>query len=690
MNVMNGVVLGVDVGGTFTDCVVLDLNTGIFNVAKVPTTPADQSKGFLGGIKALDLDLAHCHSVVHGTTAATNAVLERKGARCGLITTRGFRDILEMARRTRPQLYGLTGTFESIIPRDLRYEVTERIDARGRVVTPLAEEEVVAATRELIKAGVEAIVIHFLHAYVNPIHERQAADIVHTQWPGGCLTAGSEILPEIREFERGSAAAMNGYVQPLIRRYLSRLSTHLAEQGYCNALLVMQGNGGMLDAELAGRHAIHTVMSGPAAGAIAAGKIGSLADLSNLITCDMGGTSFDVSVIVDGIPMVTRERDIDYGLPMRLPMVDIHTIGAGGGSVARVTRGGLLKVGPDSAGADPGAIAYGRGGTEPTVTDANVLLGRINSQSITGSHEADSLGAVRDAITSKIGDPLGLDVTAAAEGIIAVANHAMANAIRFVLAEKGVDQRDFAIFAFGGAGPLHARDLARELGIPRVLVPRFPGITSALGCVLADIRHDYGVTIGKALDEVEGEEIDQVYQRQRAEGERLIEVERVIVDTLEVIHEADLLYAGQTHVMRLRVDSPGFDPPDVARSFVDLYRERFDVDLEEMRPVLMAVRTTVIGRRGGVDAMLPEAPSEGAGAVEPAVRKVRLDGSWIDTPVYRREALVVGQILRGPAVIEQMDTTTLIGSRDEAIVDRWGNLVIAIDRLRNTGKRDAA
>jgi N-methylhydantoinase A len=475
----DGLVLGVDVGGTFTDCLLLDPAAGSFAVAKVPTTPRDQSIGFMTGVGRLGLDPGRCRTIVHGTTVATNAILERQGARCGLITTRGFRDILELARRTRPQIYGLTGSFEAIVPRELRCEASERIDAQGRVLTPLAEDEVVHATDFLLAQGVEAIVIHFLHSYVNPVHEQRCRELVRMRWPDGHVAVGSEILPEIREFERGSAAAMNGYVQPLITRYLSRLESQLTDGGYGGALLVMQGNGGMMDAGHASRHAVHTVMSGPAAGAIAAGRIGQQAGLPNLITCDMGGTSFDVSVVVDGRPTITRERDLDYAMPMRLPMVDIHTIGAGGGSIARVTPGGLLRVGPESAGADPGAIAYGRGGTEPTVTDANLVLGRLNPSAITGATGAADASSVAAAIEDRIGRPLGLDPVAAAAGIVTVVNNAMADAIRLVLAEKGIDQRDFAIFAFGGAGPLHAVDLARQLGVPKVLVPRFPGITSA-------------------------------------------------------------------------------------------------------------------------------------------------------------------------------------------------------------------
>ena len=686
----NDLVLGVDVGGTFTDCLLLEPNSGRIKIAKVPTTPKDQSVGFMNGVDALGLDLSKCRSVVHGTTAATNAVLERKGARCGLITTRGFRDILEMARRTRPQLFGLTGTFEAIIPREFRYEVTERLDASGRVVQPLIESEVVAVTKALLEQGVEAIVVHFMHSYVNSAHEKRCVELIREIWPNGHITAGSEILPEIREYERGSAAAMNGYVQPIMTRYLSRLREHLHERSFASELLVMQGNGGMMNAQTASSHAIHTVMSGPAAGAIAAGQIGQQAGFPDLITCDMGGTSFDVSVVLSGLPTVTRERNIDYALPMRLPMVDIHTIGAGGGSIARVTAGGLLQVGPQSAGADPGAIGYGRGGTEPTVTDANLVLGRINPTAITGASESADIPHVRRILEDKIGRPLEMDAVAVAEGIIEVANNAMADAIRFVLAEKGVDQRDFAIFAFGGAGPLHAADLARRLGVPRVLVPKLPGMTSALGCVLADVRHDYGVTVGRPLREIGGGDIDGIFGAQEAEGLRLIEQERVAVSEILVSREVDMLYAGQTHVMRLPIDNTPFDPLQIENTFSSVYRERFDADLSDMRPVLMAVRTTVVGRRGGVSAAIAGEPLPTTN--EPtSSRQVRFEGDWYETPIYRRDRIGLGVSLPGPLIVEQIDTTTVVAPKDNVEVDQWGNLIIDIDGRRARGEyRDAA
>ncbi len=675
-------VLGVDVGGTYTDFLTVDPADQSFRVAKVLTTPGDQARGFMTGVEELGLDAAAVRTIVHGTTIATNAVLERKGSRCGLITTRGFRDALELRRRTRPHVFGLHGSFEPIIPRDLRFEITERMDADGNVVTPLVEDEISGLVERLRGLAVEGIVIHFIHSYANSAHEDRCGEMVRAAWPEIPVTVGSEIMPEVREFERGGTAAINGYVQPLISRYLDSLTSELKSRGFDQELLVMQGNGGMMDVPLAGAHAVHTVMSGPAAGAIATGHTGARSGFSNLIACDMGGTSFDVSLVIDGEPAVTREKDLDYSVPVHVPMIDIHTIGAGGGSIARLNEAGILQVGPESAGADPGAIGYGRGGTEPTVTDANLVLGRINPDTLTGLGGAANLETVRAALVDKIGKALALDPVETAAAILAIANNAMAGAIRFISVEKGHDPRDFALFAFGGAGPLHATALARELGVPTVLVPRFPGITSALGCVVADVRHDFGQSIGQSLLDVSGDDADAILRAQVARGREMIADENVAVDAIDVSHEADMLYAGQSHVIRIPVASPGFDPAAVHTAFIARYRERFEAELPEMRPVLMALRTAVIGRRPrlDLDLLLPVAGGELADA-EVGGRRAFFHGGWHDTPVYARERLPIGAVFNGPAIVEQMDTTTVVEPGDSMAVDDAGNLIITLGTI---------
>ncbi|MBM3600312.1 MAG: hydantoinase/oxoprolinase family protein [Alphaproteobacteria bacterium] len=673
--------VGVDVGGTFTDLISLDPATGGLRVAKVPTTSRDQSVGFMSGLEALELPIPAIDALVHGTTAGTNAILERKGAVCGLITTRGFRDSLELGRRTRPQLYGMVGVFEPLVAREFRLEVTERVDAQGRVVEKLNENEVAEAIRKLVEMGAETLLIHFIHSYANPVHEERCFEIAQALWPNRYITLGSRILREIREFERGTAAALNGYIQPVVGRYIERLSTGLKSHGLHNDLMVMQGNGGMMSARVVEDHAVHTVMSEPAAGAIAAAATGRQAGLPDLIGCDMGGTSFDVTLIRGGQPAISAEKDLDYAIPVRVPMIDIHSIGAGGGSIARVDRAGMLRVGPQSAGAYPGSICYGRGGEEPTVTDANLALGRVNAAAITGVSGPADVARVRAAIEAKIGKPLGLGAEDAAEAIVTVANHQMAAAVRLVSIERGYDPRDFAVFAFGGAGPLHAVAIARELSIPKVLVPRFPGITSALGCVIADVRHDFVRYVNRALDDMNAVETDAMFAEQRRQGEALLKSEAVATTAVDFVHEVDVLFQGQVHLFRIPVASPGFDATAVHADFVQRYDRRFNIRLDGMRASVASLRTTVLGRRRPLDlAMLTGAQSSArADAGEAgARRRVRFGAAWLDTPVLRREALKPDQSIPGPAIVEQLDTTVLIDPQSTGKVDRLGNIIITV------------
>ena len=669
--------VGVDVGGTNTDLLFLDHDSGRFNVAKVPTTPHDQSDAVMNGLGTGECEIADLLAIVHGTTIATNAVLERKGSRCGLITTRGFRDVLELGRRTRPNNYGLIGTFEALIDRELRFEVSERIDARGRIVQPLNEAEVTAARKKLSEAGAETVVIHFLHAYANPEHESRAAEIARNQWPNEYISVSSEILREVREFERGTTAAVNAFVQPVVASYLNRLLTRLQVSRYDRELLVMQGNGGTLNASAAARQPVHTVMSGPAAGAVAAARIGAQAGFENLIACDMGGTSFDVSLILGGAPALSAEKDLAYGVPVHVPMVDIHTIGAGGGSIARVDAAGLLRVGPESAGAEPGPVCYGRGGERPTVTDANLLLGRVDPSGFAGVGDASGTEKVANAVGVTVGAALSLSPVDAAAAVLAVAGNQLASAIRLVSIEQGHDPRDFVLFAFGGAGPLHAVELARELGIPKVLVPRFPGITSALGCLLSNLRHDYVHSLWRPLAEIDPLDADAILAEQADRGRRAIASDAVPIEGIKVIHEADLMYRGQSHVFRVPVQSPAFTIDDVNAVFAEHYAKRFEIGLSEMTPVLASLRTTVVGQRADVDlAMFGGGETE---ATRETRRQVYFDGDWLDTPVVARQSLSTGATIDGPVIIEQPDTTCVINPGARATVDSAGNLLIDLD-----------
>jgi N-methylhydantoinase A len=675
------VVAGIDVGGTYTDLALFDPAAGAVRLAKVPTTPENQAFGVLAALRAAGVDLPGLGLIVHGTTTTTNAVLERRLARTGLITTAGFRDVLELGRRTRPQAYGMTGSFRPLIPRDLRLEVPERMDAEGRVLIPLDEAATAAAVRTLLAAGCESLVIHFLHSYANPAHERRAGEIAAALWPTRHITLGHALLSESREFERGVTAAVNASVQPLLERYLARLTDELAVAGYPGEVLVMNGNGGMVSAAHVAREAAKTVMSGPASGVMAAAHIGRAAGITDLLTYDMGGTSTDVALIRGAEPAVSHEIEIEYAMPIHVPMVDVRTVGAGGGSIARVTAAGLLQVGPDSAGAQPGPICYGRGGMQPTISDANLLLGRLDPARLPAMGAAVGRGTVAGIFAREIGAPLGLDAEGAAEAVLRVANARMAGAMRMVSVSLGADPRDFALFAFGGAGPLHATALARELGIPRVLVPARPGLTNALGCVVADLRHDFVTSLPAALDRLDPARVAAVLAAQEAEGRRLIAADGVPVEGLRVLRSADMQFVGQTHLLRIPLPSAAPTLGELASLFAASYRDRFHVELPEIRPALVNLATSVIGVRPPVDlALLIDAAGRRATLAEAVTgrRPVRFGGAWVDTPVLRRDLLPLDAVVPGPAIVEQMDTTIVIEPGDVARGDALGNLVIEV------------
>jgi N-methylhydantoinase A len=673
-------IAGIDVGGTFTDLVLVDEATGEVRLAKVPTSPDNQAFGVLAALGETGVGLASLGAIVHGTTTTTNAMLERKIARVGLITTRGFRDVLELGRRTRPQPYGLLGAFRPLVERELRLEVDERIDADGAVVRALDEAGVERAARRLAELGAESVVIHFLHSYINPAHEVRAGEIVRRLWRNGHVTLGHAILSEYREYERGVTAAVNAAIQPVLHRYLERLQGELARRGFGAELLVMQGNGGTVAAGIAAESAVNTVMSGPASGVIAAAYTATRAGIPNIVTYDMGGTSTDVALIQDARPAVSTELELEYALPIHVPMVDVHTIGAGGGSIARITEAGMLQVGPESAGAAPGPICYGRGGERVTITDANLALGRLNPAGLLAVERPVPLERLRGMIEAQIGKALGLAADQAAAAVIRIANDRMAGAIRMVSLARGHDPRDFALFAFGGAGPLHAVALARELAIPKVLIPARPGLTNALGCAVADVRHDFVRTVNRPLPEVADDLVRRVLEEQIAEGRATIARERVSVERIDFVHRADMQFQGQSHI--LTVALPGLDVPREAlhRLFEAAYWQRFQVELKEIRPVLVNLHTAAIGRRRPVslEALSHGEPRASLHEAEVARREVWFEGGWRETPVYRRDWLPADALFDGPAVIEQLDCTTLIEPGCRVERDRFGNLLVTV------------
>lgn len=676
-------IAGIDVGGTFTDLVLVDDATGEVRLAKVPTTVHNQAFGVLAALDAAGAEPAALAAIVHGTTTTTNAMLERKIAKVGLITTQGFRDVLELGRRTRPTPYGLKGRFVPLIERQLRLEVAERMDAEGRVLVPLDEVGVEAAAKRLVELGAESVVIHFLHSYINADHERRAAEIVRRVWPNRYVTAGHTVVAEYREYERGTTAAVNAAIQPVLHRYIERLQGELAARGFTRELLVMQGNGGTVAASIVTEHAVATVMSGPASGVIAAAvtamQAGSFAgEFGDVVTYDMGGTSSDVALVLGGMPSVSSDLELEYAMPIHVPMVDVHTIGAGGGSIASVDASGMLKVGPESAGAAPGPICYGRGGTRPTITDANLVLGRLDPERLLAVEHTVSMAVIRQALLDHVGTPLGLDATAAAAAIVRVANDRMAGAIRMVSLSRGHDPRDFALFAFGGAGPLHAVALARELGIPKVLIPARPGLTNALGCVVADLRHDFVATVNQPLEAMVDGRIAALFAAQVQSGRDLLGREDVAIESVATLHRADMQFQGQSHILPVAIDSAAITLRELRAAFEAAYLRRFGVELSEIRPVLVNLHTAVIGKRKSVSlkaiaAARPKATLEEA---RRTTRPVWFEGGWRETPVYLREHLPEAARFDGPAIVEQLDCTAVIEPGDAVEVDGIGNLIV--------------
>ena len=671
---MSGIV-GIDVGGTFTDLFFSGDEKRPHLILKVPSTPQDPSIGLLNSLKAAGISAGELDAILHGTTIATNAVIERKGARCALITTAGFRDILELGRRDRPNMYGLEGTHEPLVPRDLRFEVNERLDFEGNELVPLDVPGLRAIGEALKTLEVESVVISFMHAYANPAHELQARDVLAAINPAWELVAATSVVREYYEFERTSTAVVQGYLQPLVARYAKNLARQLGNWGYGRDVAIMQSNGGVAPLRQLGERSAYIVRSGPAAGVMAAARLAAEAGFSHIITGDMGGTSFDVAVVIDGEPNVAEITNLDFRIPLRLPMIDVHTIGAGGGSIAHLDRGGMLLVGPRSAGAVPGPVAYRRGGTEPTVTDANIVLGRINPASPMNGTDATLDVAGARAAVKGLGEKMGLGLEHAAEAILAVVNQRMAGRIRLMSIERGLDPRDFALVAFGGAGPLHGGALIREVGISTMLVPLYPGVLCALGCVYADLRYDISQTLEKRLDKLGAGELVEIIERQREQGQAQIDGSEVPVDVTTITHAADMAYAGQIHSLRVMIDA-SWSTQRLEQAFNDVYRETFGNTLVGMPVVIVNLRTIAVGRRSS--AALPLSSSKATGNPKAASRRPVHFNAWYDTPVYLRGDLAPGMSFNGPAIVEQSDTTTVVEPDMHVTVDPKGNLLVKV------------
>ncbi len=674
--------IGVDVGGTFTDFTIFDGASGEVYFHKVPSTRHDPSEAIATGLRQLLDDHGLAAEKVsylgHGTTVATNIVIERRGARAGMLTTRGFRDALELGRQARPSIYDYRVQKPPVlIPRDRRAEVVERIGPDGEVLTPLDEESLRAAIAELAARKVEAVAICFLHSYRTPDHEARAAALVREMLPEAHLTVSAELLPEFREFERMSTVAVNAFVGPSMGRYLARLRERVEEIGIPVDPYTIHSNGGLMSLDAVQAAPVRTCVSGPAAGVVGAAEIGAVAGFRDLVTFDVGGTSTDVSLIHEGRPVFTSARLV-AGYPVKTPMLDIHVIGAGGGSIASIDDAGAMKVGPHSAGADPGPVAYGRGGTEPTLTDANLVLGRIDARMLLGGRMQVDLDAARAAITERIAAPLGMPLEVAAHGIIRIAVANMSRAIRSVSVEKGHDMADFALCAFGGAGPLHAAEVAVEAGLPRVLIPREPGTLCARGMLLTDLSTDYVRSRFSDATRERWAAMLDAFAEMEAEGRAWLDHEGIPAARQRFKRMLDARYMGQN--FEVRVDCTGLGPDDLDAlhdRFHAAHRREYGHDIRQRAVQMVSARVQALGEVAKApQAELPGGPDLAGARI--ATRPVYADTThgWQDTPVYDRARLPAAVDIPGPAIINEMSTTIVILPGQSARRDRWGNLIV--------------
>jgi N-methylhydantoinase A len=678
--------LGVDVGGTFTDIALWDEARQRLTVLKLPSVPADPAEGILAGIRAITardgIPPAALAFVAHGTTVATNALLEKKGARTALLTTRGFRDLLEIARQKRPDLYDLQiDKPPALVPREWRLEATERLLADGSVREKLREADVTAAVEALRAAGggVEALAICFLYAFLDPAHERRAAELVQAHLPGLYVALSCDVSPEFREYERLSTTVLNAYLGPLIGRYVRRFADRVQALGVGAPPYINQSNGGIISVAEAAARPVRTLLSGPAAGVMGAAWVAGQAGLDAIITFDMGGTSTDVARVEGGVPRITAERTID-GYPVRIPALEIESVGAGGGSLAWVDSGGALKVGPQSAGAVPGPACYGRGGERPTVTDANVVLGRLSATHLLDGDMPLSPALGERAIAG-LGRELGLDPLQAARGVVSVVQANMLAAIRLVSVRKGYDPRGATMVAFGGAGPLHAAALARDLGVARVLVPPAPGILCALGLLVEPLRLDLVRTRVEPLDALGVKELEAVFAALEQEAQAWLERERVPAGRRRLARALDMRYVGQNFELLVEVPAEFWrgERDALRRAFLREHARVYGHSAEDDAIQVVSYRLTALGKPATLTLpALALAPSASPDAARAGERPVYFEeaGGFVGTPVYRRERLLAGHALVGPAIVEQMDSTTVILPGQRGTIDTHANIVI--------------
>lgn len=685
--------IGVDVGGTFTDLVLCDMTTGEVAIHKVATTPDDPSRGVMQGINELcsanGISPSDVNYVFHGTTTATNAVLENKGARAGIITNEGFRDITHIARHQRVEHYSIIQQlpWQSRPPVLRRHRKTvggRLVPPTGAVLQPLDRDAVRRAAEELKADGVESVAICFLFSYLNPAHELEAKAIVEEVMPEAFVTTSSFISPQFREFERFTTASLAAFVGPKVERYIDHLDSGLRAGGMVGDLRIMASNGGVATAKMVTEKPTLTLLSGLAAGVLGGKWIGDLTDRSKLITFDIGGTSADIGIVIDGTFAETDARSTSIaGFPLLMPMIDIHTIGAGGGSIAYVDRGGAFRVGPQSAGAVPGPAAYGNGGTQPTVTDANLVLGRLAPQDfLGGGMTLDPASAT--AVVSELSAQLGMPLNETAEGILTIINSNMANAIRSRTVQKGIDPRKFALVAFGGAGPLHGVEVARMLEIPEVIVPPFPGITSAMGLLTTDLKYDLTRTQFQVSGAVDLARLNADFAEMEAQLSTQFYEDKIAASDVSFERVGDLRYVGQGYELKIRFPAGEVTSEGLAESFAAFHRAHtaeYGHAFPQSPIEIVNIRVSGIGRMPKITALKqPEHGSLEAALVRtgPSVFRVAGKLETFDTPVYRREKLPLGERFDGPAIILQKDSTTVLPPDTSAIVDGSGSIIISL------------
>jgi N-methylhydantoinase A len=684
--------IGVDVGGTFTDVVFTDTAANRTLTHKVSSTPDDPSRAFMRGVEeicqAAGAGLAQVDHIFHGTTVATNAALQHKGALAGMITTEGFRDIVHIGRHQRPHHYSIQQDIpwqsRPLVRRRHRKVVSERLaPPRGEVVTPLSEAEVEAAAKALKSEGVSAVAICFLFAYINPEHERRAKAIVEKLCPGVFVTCSHEVSPQFREFERFTTTAMNAFIGPLVRDYVKRLGGELAKAGFRGEVHIMQSNGGVAPARAVSDLPVHTLMSGLAAGVLGGAWVAELASRRNVVTLDIGGTSADIGVVTDGHFSEASARDTHVaGYPILVPMIDLHTIGAGGGSIAHVDAAGAFRVGPQSAGAMPGPAAYGQGGTEATVTDANIVLGRLDAQNFLGGAMRLDRQAAFDAVQA-LADKLGLPLLDAAEGVVAVLNSNMANAIRARTVQKGIDPRNYALAAFGGAGPLHGAGVAQMLGIPEVIVPPHPGITSAIGLLTTDLKYDRVRTAFLVSTQVDLARMNGDLEAMEASLREQLAADDLDAANASFQRAADARYVGQGYELRLELPAGKIGQAELdaaLASFHQLHEREYGHHFEQSPVELVNLRVTAVAQVPKIGT--PRRPSGGTLATarlrtDKVVFRTDVELKPFETAFYDRGKLPVGEPFAGPAIILQVDSTTVVPPGWTAEVHESGSIILS-------------